>query len=309
MRIAFLGTPEFALPALSALYEAGHSLSVFTQPDRPVGRHAVLTPPPVKVYAQQKGIPVFQFERIRKPEGVSALSSFGPELMVTAAFGQLLSQENLDIPRYGCINVHGSLLPKYRGAAPIQWAVIDGCMETGVTTMQTNIGMDTGDVLLMKSTPIGPEETAGELSGRLSLLGAELLMETLSRLEAGTLCAVPQDEELATKCPMLRKEHGKLDFTLSAQAVHDRVRGTNPWPGAFALMEGETLKIWRTRIPAALPLSVPTMPGTLLQADGRLFVRCADGPLEIVELQAVGGKRMEADAFLRGRKLAGKALL
>ena len=213
MRIAFLGTPEFALPSLDMLYRAGHTLAVFTQPDRPVGRHATLTPPPTKAYALERGIPVFQFEKIRLSEGVAALQGFAPDLMVTAAFGQILSAENLAIPTYGCINVHGSLLPKYRGAAPIQWAIINGETETGITTMMTDIGMDTGDILLVDRIAIDPDETAGMLFERMAVLGAETLRRTITALEAGTLTRIPQDEAQATKCPMLKKEHGKLDFS------------------------------------------------------------------------------------------------
>ena len=190
MRIAFLGTPEFALPSLEMLRTSGHTLAVFTQPDRPVGRHATLTPPPTKAYALKHNIPVFQFEKIRLPEGVAALKDFAPDLMVTAAFGQLLSAENLAIPRLGCINVHGSLLPKYRGAAPIQWAIIDGETETGITTMMTAIGMDTGDILLVDRIAIDPDETAGELFERMAILGAETLRRTIASLEAGTLVRI-----------------------------------------------------------------------------------------------------------------------
>ena len=191
------------------LIESGHELAVFTQPDRPVGRHKTPDAPPVKLLAQEHGIPVFQFEKIRRPEGVEALRDFAPDLMVTAAFGQILSAENLSVPKYGCINVHGSLLPKYRGAAPIQWSVIDGETVTGITTMQTDVGMDTGDILMQEETEIGPDETAGELYGRLSLIGAELLKKTIASLEAGTLVRTPQDEALATKCPMLKRNTAK----------------------------------------------------------------------------------------------------
>ena len=184
MKIAFLGTPDFAIPSLDMLFCEGHSLAVFTQPDRPVGRHAVLTPPPTKAYAQERGIPVFQFEKIRLPDGVQALREFAPDLMVTAAFGQILSAENLSIPKFGCINVHGSLLPKYRGAAPIQWAIINGESETGITTMMTDIGMDTGDILLVDRIAIDPDETAGELFERMAILGAETLRQTIAALEA-----------------------------------------------------------------------------------------------------------------------------
>lgn len=308
MRIAFLGTPEFALPSLEMLRTSGHTLAVFTQPDRPVGRHATLTPPPTKAYALAHGIPVYQFEKIRLPEGVAALKDFAPDLMVTAAFGQLLSAENLAIPRLGCINVHGSLLPKYRGAAPIQWAIIDGETETGITTMMTAIGMDTGDILLVDKIAIDPDETAGELFERMAVLGAETLRRTISALEAGTLIRIPQDETQATKCPMLKKEHGKLDFSQPCAVVHDRVRGTNPWPGAYAMLGDEVLKIHKTQ---KTDHAIGEEPLGILKGSAKsgLFVRCADGWLEIVELQATGGKRMRAKDYLLGRSLEGKVLL
>ena len=308
MRIAFLGTPEFALPSLDMLRNSGHTLAVFTQPDRPVGRHATLTPPPTKAYALEHGIPVYQFEKIRLPEGLEALKTFAPDLMVTAAFGQLLSAENLAVPKFGCINVHGSLLPKYRGAAPIQWAIIDGETETGITTMMTAIGMDTGDILLVDKLAIDPDETAGELFKRMAVLGAETLRRTISALEAGTLVRIPQDEAQATKCPMLKKEHGKLDFCASAEAVHNRVRGTNPWPGAYALLDGEQLKIHKTR---KTEQPICDEPFGILKGNAKsgLFVRCADAWLEILELQATGGKRLAAKDYLAGKTLEGKVLI
>ena len=307
MKIAFLGTPEFALPSLDMLYQSGHDLGVFTQPDRPFGRHATLTPPPTKAYALEHGIPVFQFEKIRLPEGVEALKAFAPDLMVTAAFGQILSAENLAIPKYGCINVHGSLLPKYRGAAPIQWVIINGETETGNTTMMTDVGMDTGDILLVDRVAIGENETAGELFERLSVLGAETLKRTIAALEAGTLVRIPQDESQATKCPMLKKEHGKIDFNKTAREVHNLVRGTNPWPGAYALLDGEPLKIHATLLSGC---DFGSAQQGALKGDAKsgLFVRCADVWLEITELQASGSKRMNAKDFLKGHPLEGKIL-
>ncbi|MCE5189062.1 MAG: methionyl-tRNA formyltransferase [Eubacteriales bacterium] len=307
MRIAFLGTPEFAIPSMDMLLQSGHTLCLFTQPDRPVGRHATLTPPPTKSYALEHGIPVLQFEKIRLPEGVAALKSFAPDLMVTAAFGQILSAENLAIPKYGCINVHGSLLPKYRGAAPIQWALINGERETGITTMMTDIGMDTGDILLTDHISIADDVTAGQLFEELSVLGAETLRRTILALEAGTLVRIPQNEAEATRCPMLKKEHGKLDFSEPARSVHNRVRGTNPWPGAYAFLNGETLKIHRTRLIGRQLNSGE--PGFLSGgAKMGLFVQCRDYCLEILELQAVGGKRLQAREFLAGCSLEGKVL-
>lgn len=308
MKIAFLGTPEFAIPSLHMLVQSGHTVGVFTQPDRPVGRHATLTPPPAKVFALEHGLPVYQFERIRLPEGVDALRTFAPDLMVTAAFGQILSADNLAIPKYGCINVHGSLLPKYRGAAPIQWALINGERETGITTMMTDVGMDTGDILLTDRVSISDDVTAGELFITLAALGAETLRRTIRALEAGTLSRTPQDESQATKCPMLKKEHGKLDFQQTARAVHNRVRGTNPWPGAYATLDDNMLKIHRTRL-TEQSFGGETVGMLYGSAKTGLFVQCKDGCLEILELQAIGGKRMDAKSFLAGCPLEGKVLV
>ena len=305
MRIAFLGTPEFALPSLSALIRRGDELCVFTQPDRPVGRKAILTPPPVKTLAVEHGIPVMQFEKIRSKEGCEAMEAFAPDLCVTAAFGQLLSAHNLSIPKHGTVNVHGSLLPKYRGASPIQSAIINGETVTGVTTMLTDIGMDTGDILLKCETPIDPDETYAHLSDRLAELGASLLTETIDRLIDGTLVPTPQNDADATVCHMLTKQDGQIDFTRSAKAVHDLVRGTNPWPAAFALMNGEPVKIWQTR---RTEYDANGLPGMLSVRDGHLYVNCEDRLLEILSLQMSGKKRMDADAFLRGCSVDGARL-
>ena len=305
MRIAFLGTPEFALPSLSALIERGYTLCVFTQPDKPVGRKAVLTPPPVKVLAEQHGIPVYQFEKIRSFDGCEALVAFQPDLCVTAAFGQLLSKKNLSIPKQGTINVHGSLLPKYRGASPIQSAIINGETHTGVTTMMTDIGMDTGDILLKKETAIGLNETYAQLSERLAVLGAELLTETLDRLENGSLIPIPQDESEATCCHVLTRENGRIDFHKTAKEIHNLVRGTNPWPTAYAYLGDEMLKVYETQLTECHD---DLLPGSLISKDDRLFVQCADDLLEVISLQMSGKKRMNADAFLRGCSLNGKRL-
>ena len=305
MRIAFLGTPEFALPVLQALIDRGDTLAVFTQPDRPVGRKAILTPPPVKVLAEQHAVPVYQFEKIRSGEGVAALKEYAPDLMVTAAFGQLLNAENLSIPKYGTINVHGSLLPKYRGASPIQTAILNGETITGVTTMFTDIGMDTGDILLKQEVAISLSDTYETLSDKLSKAGAELLMETLTRLENGTLQRVPQDHTQATVCHLIRKSDGIMHFDESCLQNHNRVRAMNPWPTATAMLDGQPIKIWDTRLTddhASLPL------GTLTEKAGKLFVQCADGLLEIISLQAPGKKRMDAASFLRGYPVIGKQL-
>lgn len=306
MKIAFLGTPDFALPSLKMLYERGDDIVVFTQPDKPVGRKAVMTAPPVKKLALEYGLDVFQFDKIRSEEGLAALKDADPELMVTAAFGQILSKENLSVPRYGCINVHGSLLPKYRGAAPIQWAVINGEEKTGVTTMLTDIGLDTGDILLERETEIGKDETAGELFDRLAEMGAELLKETIEKLERNELEPKKQNDAEATKCSMIKKEHGHIDFSKSEKAIHDLVRGMNPWPCAYAMLEGEAVKIWRTRrIPTK---KTGSKAGSILCADKQngLIVKCGDGDIEILELQFPGSKRMSAQAAMLGHELVGK---
>lgn len=305
MRIAFFGTPDFAIPSFEMLIKEGHELALFTNPDRPKGRHGAPTPPPTKELAQKHGVPVYQFPQIRLPEGVAALKAFAPELMVTAAFGQILSQENLDIPPLGCINVHASLLPKYRGAAPIQWAIINGDAVTGVTTMLTEAGLDTGPILLQQETPIGADETAGELFGRLAILGADLLKETLTALAAGKLNPRPQNAAEASKCTMIKKETGKVVFSQPAQRVHDLVRGVNPWPGAYAELEGETVKIWKTRL-CQRPERGET--GVCVVADLKegLVVQTGEGLVEIMELQFPGGKRMEAKAALPGHPMQGK---
>lgn len=306
MKIAFLGTPDFALPSLKMLYERGDDIVVFTQPDKPVGRKAIMTAPPVKKLALEYGLDVFQFDKIRSEEGLAALKDADPELMVTAAFGQILSKENISVPRYGCINVHGSLLPKYRGAAPIQWAVINGEEKTGVTTMLTDIGLDTGDILLERETEIGKDETAGELFDRLAEMGAELLKETIEKLERNELEPKKQNDAEATKCSMIKKEHGHIDFSKSEKAIHDLVRGMNPWPCAYAMLEGEAVKIWRTRrIPTK---KTGSKAGSILCADKQngLIVKCGDGDIEILELQFPGSKRMSAQAAMLGHELVGK---
>lgn len=306
MRIAFFGTPDFAVPTLQALAASEHTVEVFTQPDKPVGRKGILTPPAVKVEAVKLGLPVHQFEKIRSEEGVAALRAFAPDLMCVVAFGQLFSQEILDIPPYGAINIHGSLLPLYRGASPIQQTVIDGQELAGVSTMLLVKRMDAGDILLTASTPLGENETYGELSERLSHLGAQLFMETLSRLEAGTLIRRPQEEEQATYCKMLTRDTGKLSMDMTVRQMHNLVRGTNPWPGAYALLGEDKLKIYATRLCSA-PSSLPV--GTLFGSPKEgLFLQCRDGALELLEIQAPGGKRMEAKVFLRGHDITGSIL-
>ncbi len=309
MRIAFLGTPDFALPSLSMLKNDGHTLCVFTQPDKPKGRRLAPAPPPVKQFAKENGIVVYQPERISSVEGLALLNTFSPELMVSVAYGQLLSAENLLIPKYGCINVHGSLLPKYRGAAPIQWAIINGEKITGLTTMQTELGLDTGPILLSKELEILPEETAGELYVRMAELGAQALKETIVLLSKGALHPIPQDECRATKCKPLKKEDGKLVFYKPAEEVHNRIRGVNPWPGAYAFLNCSQIKIWRSRL-TGRTIPKGAKPGYCYgDAKCGLFVACKDELLEILEIQIPGCRRMEARSCLCGRQLDGEQFL
>lgn len=316
MRIAFLGTPEFAVPSLKMLVESGHEIAVFTQPDRPKGRGKSLAMPEVKLFALEAGLPVYQFEKIRSEEGLKALADFAPELMVTAAFGQLLSKANLAVPKHGCINVHGSLLPKYRGASPIQSAIIAGEKITGCTTMLTDIGMDTGDILLYKEVEIGEDETYGELYSRLAVLGAELLSETIAALENGTLTRTPQNDEEATHCKTIKKSEAQIDFSLPAKSIHDLVRGMDPSPIAFACCGGENIKIFKTKpLTEASPLfdeaneaggNAEIGECVIASSKKGLVVKTGDGYIEIRELQFPNAKRMDAKAALNGKKLLGR---
>ena len=301
MRIVFMGTPEFAVPSLKALLDAGYGVvGVFTQPDRPVGRGHKLAACPVKKLALERGVPVYQFERLRNEEGLACLRSLAPDIVVTAAFGQILSQALLDVPKMGTVNVHASLLPAYRGAAPINWCILNGETRTGVTTMLTDAGVDTGAMLLRRETDIGEVETAAELSVRLSQLGAELLIETLKGYIAGEIAPIPQDERLASRQPMLKKEMGLIDWTRSAKEIACQARGLDPWPSAYTDYLGGTLKIYR-----ACPVEGEGDPGTVLRSSAKegLFVACGEGALEVLEMQAPGGKRMSARAYLAGKKI------
>ena len=301
MRIVFMGTPEFAVPSLKALLDAGYGVvGVFTQPDRPVGRGHKLAACPVKKLAVERGVPVYQFERLRNEEGLACLRALAPDIVVTAAFGQILSQALLDVPKMGTVNVHASLLPAYRGAAPINWCILNGETKTGVTTMLTDAGVDTGAMLLRRETDIGEVETAAELSARLSQLGAELLIETLKGYIAGEIAPTPQDERLASRQPMLKKEMGLIDWTRSAKEIACQARGLDPWPSAYTDYLGGTLKIYRAR-----PAAGEGEPGTVLRSSAKegLFVACGEDALEVLEMQAPGGKRMSARAYLAGKKI------
>lgn len=299
MRIVFMGTPEFAVPCLRQMLEEGrHLAGVFTQPDKPKGRGHRLAAPPVKELALLHGIPVYQPKSMRTAESAELLRSLTPDLVVVTAYGKILPQEILEIPPLGCINVHASLLPRYRGAGPIQWAVINGETRTGVTTQQMALGVDTGDMLLWKETAIGENETAGELHDRLSLLGAEVLSDTLKALEAGTLRPVPQKEEDATHAPMLSKELSRLDFTRPARELHHLIQGLSPWPCAEALLNGKRLKIYRSEL-VSMDEEHPLPPGTLT-GGGELLVSAGQGLLRLTEVQYEGSRRMSGSDFLRG---------
>ena len=298
-----MGTPDFAVPSLNALIENGYDVvGVFCQPDRPKGRGHKLAACPVKEVAVAHNIPVFQPERIKREEGVAMLKSCAPDLCVTAAFGQLLSQEILDIPLLGTINVHSSLLPKHRGSAPINWSVIMGDQVTGVTTMFTDKGMDTGDILLMLETPIGEKETAGELSDRLAVMGAQLLIETIRELENGTLKRIPQDHDAATYEPKMDKELGRIDWTKSAQQIDWLVRGVTPWPGAYTTMQDQTIKVFDIVVKEG---AATGKPGEIIAADAKngLIVSCGDHDVELLQIQMPGAKRMNAKDYLRGHTM------
>lgn len=299
MRIVYMGTPPFAVPPLEALLLAGHDVAaVVTRVDKPAGRGKVLTAPAVKTAAQAAGIPVLQPRRIRDPESIDRIRSLAPEAIVVAAYGQILPQEVLSIPPRGCVNIHASLLPAYRGAAPINWAIINGEARTGITIMQMDAGMDTGAILLQESIPIAATDTAGSLTATLSTLGSRLVVEALGRLAAGTLPAQPQDGSKASLAPLLRKEDGRIDWKEPAARIRDRARGLSPWPGAYTYLEGKLIKVIETAVIAGAG-----EPGALLvTGPGRLAIGTGDGLLEVLTLQPEGRKPMSAGEFLRGHR-------
>jgi methionyl-tRNA formyltransferase len=300
MRLVYLGTPAFAVPTLGRLVAAGHEvLTVVTQPDRPRGRGQAAAAPPVKEAAIRLGLPVYQPERIRRPEAQAHLRSLAPEIMVVVGYGQIIPQAVIDIAPRGIVNVHGSLLPKYRGAAPIQWAIVNGETRTGVTTMQIDAGLDTGDMLLKAETPIASDENAVELSGRLAEMGAELLVETLDGLARGSIVPAKQDPALATYAPILKKEDGLIDWRQSAEAIHNRVRGLEPWPGAYTRFRGHTLQIRRVRL---RPSTAELPPGRIISIKPPC-VSCSMGSLELLEVQLEGRKRISAVDFANGQRL------
>ncbi len=300
LRLVYMGTPQFAVATLEAIVSAGHQvLEVITQPDRPKGRHQTLTPSPVKLCALAHQLPVYQPERIRRPESIEHLRTLAPDVMVVVGYGQIIPQSIIDIPPRGIVNVHASLLPRLRGAAPIQWSIVNGDRITGVTTMQIDAGLDTGAILLRTSTPIGPDETAVELGERLATMGAQLLIDTLAQNPT----PFPQNNAEATLAPILKKEDGLIDWTRPAQDIHNQIRGLQPWPGGHTTFRGATFNIWRSRVG----------PGTvrdpgLLSPEGS--VSCGqNSSLELLELQLEGRKRMDAKTFLNGLRLTDTELL
>lgn len=299
LNIVFMGTPDFAVPCLARILEDGHRVAgVFTQPDKPVGRHQVLTPPPVKELALERGIPVYQPVKLRDGTALELLRGLAPDLIVVVAYGRILPRDILDCPRLGCVNVHGSVLPKYRGAAPIQWTVLNGDKTAGVTTMFMAEELDAGDIIRVMTTPVGANETSGELYDRLAPLGAECLSQTLRLFESGEpVPRTPQDHDKMTLAPMLDKAMGELDFTKPAGELHDLIRGLNPWPSAWMTVKGRRVKVHRSVM--AERDGQQGDPGEILPGPG-LTAACGEGALTLTEVQPEGKKRMPGEAYLCG---------
>lgn len=301
MKIVFMGTPDFAVDCLEALVNSTHEVAaVFSQPDKPQGRKQILTAPEVKVCAQKYNIPVYQPTTLKNGESTQLLRELAPELIVVVAYGKLIPQEILDIPKYGCVNVHGSLLPELRGAAPIQWAVINGLEETGVTTMQLDAGLDTGDILLVKKTRIEENETSGELFDRLKVLGAEVLMETIDAMLKGELKPEKQDDSKSTYASMLNKSISPVDWSKTAKEVHNHIRGLEPWPVATTIINGKPVKLFGSR----MGKTFNGKPGEVVSNEKQLEVCCGDGYTVIItQLQAQGKNKLSSADFLRGFKV------
>ena len=297
MKVVFMGTPDFALGTLDAIEAAGHEIVlVVSQPDRPKGRGNAMQFPPVKEWAVERGIPVFQPERIRKPENIEEVRKYPADIFVVAAFGQILPEEILNMPRLGCINVHASLLPKYRGAAPIQWSILNGDSVTGVTIMQMGIGLDDGDILTQVEVPIESEDTGGSLFDKLAIAGGKLCAETMEKLDRGEITPIPQDPEKATHVGMIKKELGSLDFKRPAKELECYIRGLNPWPSAYTKLDGKTLKIWKATV-----LDKTGTPGEVIEVTkDSMVIACGEGALSLTEVQLEGKKRMPIADFLRG---------
>lgn len=306
LKIVFMGTPEFAIPSLEILLSEGYDVcAVFTKPDKPQGRKKIVTPPPVKVFAQENNIKVFQPEKLKTEETARIFQELNPNLIVVVAYGKILPSNIIHLPKYGCINVHGSLLPKYRGAAPIQWSIINGDATAGITTMFMDEGLDTGDILLQDKIFINGDETSGELKERLSVIGANLLIKTIKELENGSLSRIKQNDDEATLSPPLDKITGDIDWNKNAQEIHNLVRGSNPWPIAHTLLRGKNFKIYKSRISNRYA----NTPGKIVSTNP-LIVGCGDyTSLELLEVQIEGKKRMTAENFSRGYRLSDKTVL
>ena len=300
MKIIFMGTPDFAAASLEALIASRHEIqAVVTQPDKPKGRKGELTPSPVKVVAEGKGIKVYQPLKVRDEEFVKTLRAYNPDVIVVVAFGQIIPLSILKMPKFGCVNIHGSLLPKYRGAAPIQWAVLDGEKETGITTILMDEGIDTGDILLKKTIKIDTDETSGSLFDKLMALGAETILETLDELEKGSLTPIKQGENPTAYAKMLTKAMGLIDFTRPAKELDCFVRGMDPWPSAYTLLSGKTLKLWKVRA-----VEGSGKAGSVIDIGKESFtIACGEGAIEVLEVQLEGKKRMSAGDFLKGSTL------
>ncbi len=308
MRIVFMGTPEFSVPVLEALVKEGHEVvGVVTQPDKPKGRGKAVLMPPVKEKALEYGLSVYQPAKVRDAGFVEVLKGLNPDIMVVVAFGQILPKSVLDIPPFGCVNIHASLLPRYRGAAPIQWVIIDGEQETGITTMMMDSGLDTGDMLEKTIVPIAPDETGDSLHDKLKEAGASLILSTLKKIEAGIITRIPQTDEGTCYARMLTKNMGKIDWTMEAAAIERLVRGLNSWPGTYTTWKGRTLKIWKVQV---LEEDCDGACGEVVRADkNSLLVKTGKGILSLLEVQPEGKKRMAADAFLRGYPVAEHTIL
>jgi len=302
LKVIFMGTPEFAVPCLEALNKKYDIIAVITQPDRPKGRGQKLTASPVKEFAVNAGLTVLQPEKIKAPEFEKVLMELKPDLIVVVAFGQILSKRILDIPPLGCINVHASLLPLYRGAAPIHWAIINGETKTGITTMFMDVGLDTGDMLLKSEVSISDETTTGQLHDQLMILGADILMKTVALLETGTVARIKQDHTISTYAPLLTKNTEHIDWSLTAKKIHNLVRGLDPWPGSYCNFSSNVFKIWKTRV--YNDTISTTLPGTVVEITKQGFVvSTGTGLLEILEIQPAGKRRMSAKDYVCGHGL------
>ena len=302
MNIIFMGTPEFAVPTLKALIESNHNIvGVFTQPDKAVGRKQIMTPPPVKVCAEENGIPVFQPNSLKTAEAEELIKSLAPELMVVVAYGKILPLNILNVPKYGCINGHASILPRHRGASPIQWALVSGDKTTGVTTQLMGEGIDTGDILLTEETAILEDENAGQLHDRLSLVTASLMIKTIEGVEKGTITPIKQDDSLANYAPIINKEMGFLKFDKTAEEICNLIRGFNPWPAAYFMLDGKRVKVFAAKVSD----STNKAPATVIKSSGELVVACANGTaISLIEIQPEGSKRMSAKDYLVGHKIS-----